>query len=64
MTDADNYGGALAPEERRWVGDPEDGRYKDGTWTMAETRIVKRPRRYSPAPFAGYGYGKALWGTK
>ena len=24
-------------------------------WTITETRPVKRKRRYSPSPFAGYG---------
>lgn len=30
--------------------------YKPLEWTITETRPVKKPRRYSPSPLAGYGY--------
>jgi hypothetical protein len=33
------------------IGAPPDPQ----AWTITETHPVKRKRRYSPSPFAGYG---------
>ena len=46
--DPDNVDLDQIPDNFDWVFD----------YSATETHPQKKPRRYSPSPFAGYGYGR------